>query len=377
MEASFPKKIVIVGAGAFGTALSMTCYHACQWQLHQPHHHGDVTQSCAITFLVKDDSQAIAINNDHRNPLFRPEFKLPHCITATTDIGILKDAEVVIFALPTQTLFSFCQTIKDIIPPHVPVILTSKGLVHLGSNLDQNLKTILPMECVGSLLKNPLAILAGPNFATELMDGLPAAACLAFEPRYDDVMHHHKIMDFFRHPRFRLYLSHDPTGVQIAGIVKNVIAIGCGVLFERNLGQNALAALITRGLAEMTRLGLSMGASLETFLGLSGVGDLTLTCSSPKSRNFSLGQKLSQNQTIDTILKSGHPLSEGYHSLPSLLHLAEQHHVDMPLCLAIDQLLKGNSVDDIIDTLFHRPPRMDTFSPFMTKTSQYNGKRER
>lgn len=366
---SLSQKIVIVGAGAFGTALSMTCYRALSWQQTQPHH-VDAPQLPSITFLVKDEDQATAINEDHKNPFFRPDFLLPHSLSATTDPFTLKSANVIILALPTHALLEFCQTAKDIIPHTIPVILTSKGLVHLKATLFDGTKAILPLDCVKATLKNPLAILSGPNFATELIEGLPAASCLSFHENDSNVMHDHHVFDLFRHPRFRLYLSNDPIGVQIAGIVKNVIAIGCGVIFERNLGQNALAALITRGLAEMTRLGLAMGASLETFLGLAGVGDLTLTCSSPKSRNFSLGQKLGQNQTLDTILKSGHPLSEGYHSLPALLHLAQHHHVDMPLCLAIDQLLKGETVEAIIDTLFHRPPRIDTFSPFITRLTK-------
>ena len=349
---SLSKKIVVVGAGAFGTALSMTCHRALQWH-NTPH---------SITFLAKDKEQAAALNTHHKNPLFQPDFLLPETISATTHLDILKDASTVIFALPTQTLPDFCHQIKNILAPHIPVILTSKGLVHIDHSSDTEKKALLPKECVSSILKNPLAILSGPNFATELMEGLPTAACLAFDTEQDEVMQRHNIPELFRHPRFRVYLSHDPIGVQISGIVKNVLAIGCGVIYERKLGQNALATLITRGLAEMTRLGLAMGASLETFLGLSGVGDLTLTCSSPKSRNFNLGQKLSHNETIDSILKSGHPLSEGYYSLPALLHLAAFYHVEMPLCLAIDHLLKGAPIHTIIDTLFHRPPRMDTFS---------------
>ncbi len=323
--------ITIIGTGAFGTALALTCHRAGHY----------------ITLLSRDPSQVDEINHHHTNKVYFPALQLPESIRASESLSSLKDADAVILALPAQVLLTYVPHLKCYIRDKTPLILTSKGIID-GEPLPS-----FPWDVVKRHLRHPIALLSGPNFASELVENLPAAASLAVE----SLDHQKHLCELFTHPFFRIYPTTDSIGLGVAGAVKNILAIGCGMVAGRNLGSNATAALITRGLAEMTRLGLALGASMGTFLSLGGIGDLTLTCSSSQSRNFSLGFKVAQGQTIDNILNSGHPLSEGYYSLDPLLKLAAAHHVDMPLCQAVTHVTRGASLDEVIEALFSRPLR--------------------
>ncbi len=323
--------IIVVGAGSFGTALALTC--------HRAHHQ--------VTFLVKDASQADEITHHHTNKNYFKNLALPHDIAATTSTAVLKNADAIIVAIPAQLLPESIHALTPFIPKDIPVILTSKGII------DHDPLPLFPYDSVKNILPNPLSLLSGPNFAIELVDNLPAAASLA--------THNPQLIKLFAHKTFRVYPTTDYTGIEVAGVVKNVLAIGCGIVEERGLGKNAMAALMARGLAEMTRLGLALGARLETFLGPAGVGDLTLTCSSPKSRNFSLGMKLAKGQSIEEILSEGHPLSEGYYSLSPILKLAKAYDIDMPLCTAVSDVIDGAPLEHVIEALFNRPTRVHGF----------------
>ena len=328
------RNIAIIGAGAFGTALGMTCHRAGH----------------DVTFYVKDEKQAEEISKQHTNTSYFPKAHLPHGVKATTDLSALMDAKAILIAVPAQTLPALFSSLKHRVSPHIPLILTSKGIVE-GTPLP-----LFPSDLAKAYLENPIALLSGPNFAIELVDHLPAAASLACDTPYQK-----ELSELFTHELFRIYPTSDIMGLQIAGVLKNILAIGCGAVAGQNLGQNAMAALMTRGLAEMTRLGLRMGATMETFLGLGGVGDLFLTCSSSKSRNFSLGVKLAKGQSVEKILEEGHPLSEGYHNLNPILTLAAYYKVDMPLCQAVREIVHGKSLRTVMKDLFERPLRFQDF----------------
>ena len=197
-----------------------------------------------------------------------------------------------------------------------------------------------------------MAVLSGPTFAAEVAAGLPAAVTLASgdEPLAIE------LAEFLSTPRFRIYRSDDVIGAQVGGAVKNVLAIACGIVASKGMGDNTRAALITRGLAEIMRLGRAMGAKGETLAGLSGLGDLTLTCSAEKSRNFSLGLALGQGQDLQEILAGRRSVAEGVHTAQPVCALARRLEVDLPICVAVDGVINNFSdIDAVIEDLLSRP----------------------
>jgi glycerol-3-phosphate dehydrogenase (NAD(P)+) len=325
------KKVAILGAGAFGTALSLIAHRAGH----------------AVTLITKTKEHAEILNTTRLNQEFLKNITIPPSITITSETLCINQHDVLIIATPAQTLFDIAKSLSSFLNPSIPIILSSKGIV------DADPLPFFPYQIVKNLLSNPLALLSGPNFAIELAQGMPSAADLAVE----NFETQENLAKIFVQQNFRIYLTEDFVGVQLAGVVKNVLAIACGMSMGYGYGANTTAALMTRGLAEMTRLGRKLGAKLETFLGLSGVGDLTLTCSSSKSRNYSLGFQLGLGVPIDDLLSQGQPLSEGYHSAAPLLKLAEHHSVSMPLCASIYKVLHGSSIQEEIDELLNRPFR--------------------
>jgi glycerol-3-phosphate dehydrogenase (NAD(P)+) len=204
--------------------------------------------------------------------------------------------------------------------------------------------------------ESPLAVLSGPTFAHEVAAGLPAAVTLAVED--SDIGE--ALRTRIARPWFRPYLSDDIVGAEIGGAVKNVLAIACGVVEGRRLGQNARAALISRGFAEMTRFGLARGARAETLAGLSGLGDLVLTCSSTSSRNFSLGKGLGEGRSAEALLADRRTIAEGAYTAPVLSRAAREAGVDMPIVGAVCALLAGEaSVDEVVERLLARPLRSE------------------
>jgi glycerol-3-phosphate dehydrogenase (NAD(P)+) len=201
----------------------------------------------------------------------------------------------------------------------------------------------------------PIAVLSGPTFAHEVATGLPTAVTLAAE----DAEVANSLRSRLSRPTFRIYVSDDVAGAEIGGAVKNVLAIACGVVEGRGLGQNARAALIARGFAEMTRFGVALGARPETLAGLSGLGDLVLTCSSTSSRNFSLGKGLGEGRSAGEFMSDRRTVAEGAHTAPVLARLARERGIDMPIVDAVDRLLKGATVNSILEELLSRPPRAE------------------
>lgn len=321
------KKIVVVGAGAFGTALAMTSSRCG----HQ------------TVILARNLELIQAIEQTLENKRYLPGIKLPSDLKMTANPESVRAADAVILATPAQCLAETCQQLSPFLNPGTPIIIAAKGI---------DRQRLQPLSDVArGILSNPIAILSGPSFAIEMAHSLPTAVMIAA----DNLDLASDLSSLLRHSHFRCYASSDLIGVQIAGAVKNVIAIASGITRGRNLGENASAALLSRGLAEMTRLGTVMGGRIETFLGLAGVGDLILTGSSQKSRNFSLGYALGQGQTLEDILKGRHTTTEGVATAAAVMQLAKTHSVRMPICHSIHDLLHCQAnLDLIIENLLAR-----------------------
>lgn len=329
MNKSF-QHIGIIGGGAWGTALAISMLRAGR----------------DVTLWVRRSEIAEAINRDHVNTTYLPGIQLDPRLKATTDLAALASCDVWIMATPAQHVRATAQQLRKIDShPAVPVILTAKG-VELGS------LALLSAVVAEELPDHAVAILSGPSFAHEVAQGLPAALTLAMKDKEIGK----KLAMVMSAPAFRLYQTDDVIGAQIGGAVKNVLAIASGIIAGRQMGANASAALITRGLAEMMRLGAALGGQAETLMGLSGMGDLVLTCSSPQSRNMSLGIALGQGQPLAKILASRSGVTEGVTSAASVLGLAKQHQVEMPIVTAIDAVLNHHAdIDAVIAGLLARP----------------------
>lgn len=326
------KRIGVIGGGAWGTALAA------------------LSAEQGNTLLWARNAEVVdSINTAHANPLYLPDVKLPTNLRATGDLAALKDCDALVLAVPAQTLRPFAEAIRAALPLAAPIVIAAKG-IEISTGL-------LPGDVLAELLPGrPLAILSGPNFATEVARGLPSASTLACA---DETLGAALVQRLGR-PTFRPYLSDDVIGAQIGGAVKNVLAIACGIVIGRRLGDNARAALITRGLAEMSRLGLALGAKRETLMGLSGLGDLVLTCSGAQSRNLSLGVALGEGKTLEQIMGARRTVAEGVHTARAIEALAGKHGVEMPICAAVDAVLhKDVSIDETLAALLARPFRTE------------------
>ena len=230
-----------------------------------------------------------------------------------------------------------------------PLVLCSKGIEEKSGEL---LHKVARQTCP----RAGIAVLSGPTFAHEVAKNLPTAVTLAAE----DEAFAEQLRDRINQPTFRIYVSDDLAGAEIGGAVKNVLAIACGVVEGKGLGQNARAALIGRGFAEMARFGEALGARRETLAGLSGLGDLVLTCSSTSSRNYSLGKGIGEGRSAAELLSDSKTIAEGAFTAPVLARLAREKGIDMPIVDAVDALIAGRAnVDEVLDALLTRPPRAE------------------
>jgi glycerol-3-phosphate dehydrogenase (NAD(P)+) len=321
----------IIGAGAWGTALAGMLRRAGR----------------DVTIWSHDPRGAEDINRHHENRRHLPGIALDPAIKATHDLVLAGAADVLLFATPAQHLREIAKAAAatQAIRKEAAVLITSKG-IELGSS------KLMSEVAAEELPEHGIAILSGPSFAVEVARGQPTALTLAIR----DKKLGNRLMKAIASPVFRPYLSDDIIGAQIGGALKNVMAIACGIVTGKQLGENARAALITRGLAEMMRLGASLGARMETLMGLSGLGDLLLTCSSSQSRNMSLGMELGQGKTLDAILKHRTSVTEGVPTAAAALALAQNRKVEMPIVAEIASVLKGTtSVDQAIVDLMSRP----------------------
>ncbi len=324
--------IGVVGAGAWGTALAQVCARAGG-------------PSRRVTLWAREPEIVESINTTRENKTFLPGIALEAAITATGDMSAMASAAAILMVTPAQHMRASLLALKPHLTPGTPVLLCAKG-VEQGSHklLTQVLAEVLP-DAVP-------AVLSGPSFAGEVARGLPTAVTLACA---NEALAH-DLMQAIGIPTFRPYFSPDLIGAEIGGAVKNVLAIACGIVEGKKLGASARAALTTRGFAEMTRLGLALGARAETLSGLSGLGDLVLTCNSPQSRNMSLGLALGEGQSLEAIMGARNAVTEGVHSATAVVELAASLNIEMPISEAVAAIVTGkSSVDDAILALLTRP----------------------
>lgn len=323
-------KICVLGGGAWGTALASLA----------------VTAGNDVRLWSRRPEVADSINAGNGNTRYLPDVDLPSGLSAMTDMEqALAGAEAVLLVTPAQAVGMIVRDVDPILPEGIPIVICSKGV-------EQD--TLRPMTSVvtNALPDNPVAILSGPTFAREAALGMPTAVVIACADM--NIADH--LCGLLATPTFRPYASDDTAAVCLAGAVKNVLAIACGIVAGRKLGDNAAAALITRGLAEMRRLVVALGGRPETVDGLSGLGDLALTAGSLQSRNMSLGFALGQGQSLEAVLESRHSVTEGVWTAAALVKLAARNDVEMPICAAVDGILNnGDAIDEAIATLLTRP----------------------
>ncbi len=327
------KNIAIIGAGAWGTALAMTTRRA----------------GLETVLWAYEAEVAKTINDDNENPLYLPSIKLDPEIYASTDLAIAADADLVMLVTPAQCLREICTRMKGISNPGQTMIICCKGI-------EQDSGALMS-EVVAETLPNvDIAVLSGPTFAAEVARELPTAVTLATADRDRG----RRLANALGSRMFRIYNTTDLPGAQIGGAVKNVLAIACGIVEGRKMGDNARAAIITRGLAEITRLGIAKGGNTETLTGLSGLGDIALTCNAMQSRNFSLGVALGKGKTLDQILGRRKSVAEGVFTATSVTRLARRLGVEMPISNAIESILNHSAdIDETIDRLLSRPQRSE------------------
>lgn len=330
MSSSF-RSFAVFGAGAWGTALSLVLLRAGR----------------DVVLCARRPEQADKLAKNRENTDYLPGIALPPDLTVTADRAALTACDALILAAPAQHLRAICTELAAFIPDHQPLIVAAKG-VEQGSHK-------LMSEVVAETLPGrPVFILSGPSFAHEVATGLPAALTLASESGGA------ALAQAMTSPAFRLYTTDDIIGAQIGGALKNVLAIACGVVVGRHMGENARAALMTRGLAEIMRLGIALGARAETIMGLSGLGDVALTCASAQSRNMSLGIALGQGRKLDEILAARKGVTEGVATAAAALSLAYRRGVDMPVISAVAAILRGDAtIDAAIADLLNRPLRAE------------------
>jgi glycerol-3-phosphate dehydrogenase (NAD(P)+) len=317
--------IAVLGGGAWGTALALTCARARR----------------SVTLWEHDAANAERLKTK-RESLFLPGIALDERIVIAADLAVIARAEAILVVVPAQAVRAVMGTLASLLTERTPVIVCAKGI-------ERGSKKFMT-EVIGECAPNARpAILSGPSFAADVARGMPTAVTLAAA----DAKLAGELAQAIGSATFRPYHSDDVRGVEIGGAAKNVLAIAAGVVTGRELGASALAALTTRGFAELVRFGKAYGAKPETMMGLSGLGDLLLTCSSPQSRNFTFGIKLGRGERPD-LIHAG--LAEGVFTAPVLLDMARDRAVDMPISAAVAALLAGKvTVDAAIGSLLTRP----------------------
>ncbi|MXO90826.1 NAD(P)H-dependent glycerol-3-phosphate dehydrogenase [Pontixanthobacter aquaemixtae] len=323
-------QVAVLGGGAWGTALAQML----------------ASDGREVLLWAREPELVDEINAKHSNSLFLPSATLAPTIRATGDLADLAECSTILAVTPAQHLSAVIEAM-----PFAPqdLILCSKGIeASTGRLMNDVAKDAAP--------ESDIAILSGPTFAHEVADGMPTAvtiACSGGEAQWQ------RIKPIIARPHFRPYYSDDVVGAEIGGAVKNVLAIACGVVDGLGLGQNARAALIARGYAEMLRFGEALGAQRDTLAGLCGLGDLVLTCSSTSSRNFSLGKALGEGQSPESLMADRRTVAEGAHTAPVLHQLARQHAIAMPIVEAVNALLGGAPAPDVVANLLARPLRAE------------------
>jgi len=328
------RKFGVIGAGAWGTALANVV----------------AANGKACVLWAREEDVVNAVNTEHRNPTFLPDVDINPHVRATNDLAEACDAEALLFVAPTQHARSVAASAAPHIRDGLPVVLCAKGIeLETNALLSQVLHETVPQALP--------AVLSGPTFADEVARGLPTGVTLACA---DDGVGT-DLAESLGSPTFRPYLSNDVIGAQIGGALKNVLAIAAGIVAGRALGENAKAAVITRGLAEMLRFGEALGGNGITLMGLSGLGDLVLTCGSSKSRNHTLGLALARGEAAKEFLGARRSVAEGAYTAAATMAIAQEKKIDLPICGAVDAVInQGIDIDTAIEALLNRPFRAET-----------------
>ena len=320
------QRVAVLGGGAWGTALALTCARAGR----------------NVTLWEYEPGNAASLEKK-RESRFLPGVRIDNEIKVTRDLGDTANSDAILLVVPAQAVRSVVTSLASLVAKQTPLIACAKGIEH-GTH---KFMTEIIAECAPVAVP---AILSGPSFAADVARGMPTAVTVAASDG--------KIARDLAHAlsagTFRPYHSTDVRGVELGGATKNVLAIAAGIVTGKGLGASALAALTTRGFAELVRFGKACGARTETMMGLSGLGDLILTCGTPQSRNFSCGVALGKGEKPDTAAHG--KLAEGIFTAPVLLEMAREKNVEMPISVAVAAVLSGKlSVDEAIESLLTRP----------------------
>ena len=309
-------KVGLLGGGSWGTTVAAL-----------------VARNAPATLWARNPETVREINQQHSNETYLPGARLPEKLQATADIGeAVAGADVIVMGIPSQNFRSVLQEVREHIRPWVPVISLTKGL-----ELDTRMRMT---EIIAEVLPgHPVGVLTGPNLAREIMAGQAAASVIAME----DAIIVRELQCLFSSGLFRVYTNTDVVGCELGGVLKNIIAIAVGMGDGLGAGDNTRAALITRGLAEITRLGCAMGGKAETFSGLAGMGDMIATCTSAQSRNRHVGMELGRGKTLEAIAAEMFMVAEGAKSAPAVMALSEQYGVEMPIASDVYKVLSGET----------------------------------
>ncbi|MBP0124260.1 MAG: NAD(P)-dependent glycerol-3-phosphate dehydrogenase [Nitrospira sp.] len=330
-------RIGVIGAGAWGTALAK---HMAEKELQ-------------VRLWAYERDVVDAINQTHENRIFLPGVTLPPSLSATDSLAqVVSDCDGLLFVVPSHVARLVLQQLAPLLPPYMPVISATKGVEEETFQLmTQVMEDVFP-----AALHSKLMVLSGPSFAAEVSQGQPAALCLAGLEAPLVWAFQAALMT----PALRVYADSDMIGVQLGGALKNVMALAAGVVDGLGLGHNARAALLTRGLAEIVRLGDAMGADARTLYGLSGVGDLVLTCTGTLSRNYTVGMRLGKGEKLEAILGSMKAVAEGVRTAKAASGLAQRHGVEMPIVRAINEVLfEGKSCRQAVTDLMERDAKLE------------------
>ena len=321
-------RLAVIGGGSWGTALANAAAAAGR----------------EVVLWMRDAAAAERMQTSRENARYLPGVTLHERVRATVDHGDLGEAATVLAVTPAQTMRSVLTSLGPSLHRRAPVVLCSKG-IERGTDA---FMSAVAADCLGN--ETPVAVLSGPSFASDVARGLPTAVTLAAQ----DSGVAARLAALLSGPAFRLYHTDDVRGVEIGGAVKNVLAIASGIVAGRGLGESARAALIARAFAELMRFARSYGGRPETLMGLSGLGDLVLTASSPQSRNFAFGERLGRGASPEEA--SGGKLAEGAFTAAALVALARAKDVEMPIAEAVSAIVSGKaSVDDVVAGLLARP----------------------
>lgn len=328
-------RMAVIGAGSWGTTVATLA-----------------TQTSDVTLWARRPELAEAINRDRQNADYLPDFELPPSLAATSDLGeALAGAEVVVIGVPSHGVRGVLEQTAGHIGPSVPIVSLTKGL-EAGTNMrmTQVIADVLPDHDPSGI-----GVLTGPNLAREIAAGQPAASVISV-PDEDTAT---ALQALFMGPTLRIYSNTDVVGCEMAGSLKNVMALAAGMARGLGYGDNSMATLITRALAELSRLGAAMGGRPATFAGLAGMGDLIATCVSPLSRNQRVGRALGEGKQLDEIVAEMNMVAEGVKTTPVVVALAESMGVEMPIATQVDRVLNGQPVTQMLSQLMGRPPKAE------------------